>query len=249
MPITAEHYLHKTLHRIKSIANTGALPPQNTSTPVPDAATANVTARLYNAKLVKAALATTIQGIRQALGLDATVTAPAAKKAKITKKEVDDELVVKKAKPIQKEVVEVEEEEEWKGFSDAVVDSDSGVGEDEREEESGTDSDSQDFAELDARIASSSEDEGEEESDLDDSRDSSAAQLLRELAEANDVVDESSDTATVEPVHTNTSDIPTERPPKAVDVAKRMIHAHLGISLPRATAKSCLLYTSPSPRD
>jgi hypothetical protein len=218
MQITAENHLHKTLHRIKSIANTGALPPHNSSSSVPDTATANVTARLYNAKLVKAALATTIQGIRQALGLDTTGSTPAVKKAKITEKE--------------------EEEEEWKGFSDDVAEIDAGVGGEEREEDEGSDSDGQDFAEFDARIASSSEGEGEEEeedeSDLDDSRDSSAAQLLRELAEAN--VEESSDTATIEPGYTNTSISSSERPPKAVDVAKRIIHAHLGI--PRATSKS-----------
>jgi len=220
MQITAENHLHKTLHRIKSIANTGALPSHNSSSSVPDTATANVTARLYNAKLVKAALATTIQEIRQALGLDTTESTPAVKKAKITKKEEQEE-----------------EEEEWKGFSDDVAETDSGVGGEEREEDEGSDSDGQDFAEFDARIASSSEEEGEEEdeSDLDDSRDSSATQLLRELAEAN--VEESSDTATIEPGHTNTSiSSSSSRPPKTVDVAKRIIHAHLGI--PRATSKS-----------
>lgn len=211
-----------------------------------DTATANVTGRLCNAQLVKSALATTIQGVRQALGLD--VTAPAGKQSK------------KEAFPVHP-VEEGEKEEEWKGFSDDLaVGNDEGEATDDESENLQTtrarnaeslkqpaeddgenrddvasQSDNDDFAAYDARLASSDEDE----SDLDSSRDSSAAQLKRELAQAvASVGEESSDTATFEQGQSDTSMTSAERPVKSVDVAKRMIHAHLGISLPRVESNS-----------
>lgn len=204
---TAEHHLKKTLHRIKSIANTGALPSHNPSISVPDTATSNVTARLYNAQLVKAALATTIQQVRQALCLDVTTTVPPGKKAKKEGSKEEHNLVVV-------------EEEEWQGFSD-----------------DSEDRDNEDFAEYDGLLASSDGDE----SDLDDSRDSSAAQLKRELAQAVasfSAGDDSSDTVKFDTGLSDTSTNSAERPAKTTDVAKRVIHAHVGVNLPRATSKS-----------
>ncbi|TID20667.1 cellular morphogenesis protein Bud22 [Venturia nashicola] len=217
---TAEHHLLKTLHRIKSIASTGALPPHNPPTSLPEPATSNVTARLYNAQVVKAALATSIQQVRQALGLDVTATASAAKRAK--KEETREEILL------------AVEEEERQGFSDIAEGFDRET-EDlarSRDAQTASDSDNQDFAEYERLLAPFDEDE----SDLDDSRDSSAAQLKRELAQAVASIsagDDSSDTVTLEQGLSDTSMTSAERPSQTSESAKRMTDALPGLATKR----------------
>lgn len=232
---TAEQHLLKILHRIKSIASTGALPPHNPPTSSPDTATSNVTARLYNAQVVKTALATTIQQVRQALGalgLDGTATASTVKRAKEEMRLEDHPVTI--------------EEEEWQGFSDSSEHCDC-KNEDlvrSRDAQAVSNSDDEDFADYDGLLASSDEDETE----LDDSRDFSAAQLKRGLAQAVasiSAVEDSSDTATFDQGQSDTTMTSAERPPQTVGIAKRMTNASSGINLPPVASKSITL-ESPS---
>ncbi|KAF2091503.1 Bud-site selection protein, partial [Saccharata proteae CBS 121410] len=142
-PSVAETHLYKTLLKIKSIASHPALPPSITlpSKPAPDTATANVTARLFNANPTKEAMAGIISDVRNILGLDGP-EGPSQKKAKAGA--ADNKKLAKSVAALK-----VAEEEEIASNSD-----------EESSEASGSEDE---FAGFDDRIAGSSEDESEDE--------------------------------------------------------------------------------------
>ncbi|KAF2098219.1 Bud-site selection protein [Rhizodiscina lignyota] len=70
----AQHHLYKVLLRVKQVASSPLLPPYVRAPPktVVDNATANVTARLYNANPTKEAMDEVLNNVRRALGLEAS---------------------------------------------------------------------------------------------------------------------------------------------------------------------------------
>jgi hypothetical protein len=173
---------------------------------------------MYNAKLVKEALASALKAIREVIGIDRN--GPVLKKQKGDPNEREEKKISKRDAVHQRRssFSSVSGEEGFDELVEAFAESDnsldagsgSGVA-DAVALNDDSDFDSETYAAFNARIASSSDDE-EEEPLLDDSQINGAGEL-----------------ATGQPKE----GLLEKRPAKSADVAKRLIHGHLGIRLSR----------------
>jgi hypothetical protein len=245
--------------KVKSVKSSPAFPsdlelPLNTNI---DTATTNVLARIYNTKHVKEAMGHTLNTICEILGLEEDGLAAKKKKVgkeKVSAKASEDEdpgqrrperLVLKEVtrRPRNTSFSSVEENEEelFNRLAKASDESANAWGEDsqsidldQREVSGDSDFDSESYAAFDARLASSSEDEheGGNDSILRAAVDSQLKSEL--LASVKDISLDTDRVDSTEEEWLGFSDTPTDkRPPKSVEVAKRLIHNHLGIKLPR----------------
>jgi hypothetical protein len=197
IPACAETHLYKTLLKVKSMKSSPLLPSTVEAPPRTniDTATANVTARMYNAKHVKEALAQTLDAIREIIDPDAGESA--LKKAKggngsdniLQKANKDgkngkevDEAQLKQRKGTSKTALARERSPSFSSVSDEegfdkLVEAMEELGSTSGAESAGSevdpvgmdgdsDFDSETYAGLDARIASSSEDEVDKESPM-----------------------------------------------------------------------------------
>jgi hypothetical protein len=192
---------------------------------------------MYNAKHVKEALAKTLKAVREAIGLDGDE--PALKKNKKTPEEHPEKATSKKSPAHRRSSsFSISGEESFDELAEAFEESDSPFEDEtgngvrsEAEVEGDSDFDSETYAAFDARIASSSDDEeGEEREDLL-LRGDTISQLQNELL-ASVAEDSLPGTHQMDPAPTKEQ--AKERPARSVEVAKRLIHGHLGVKLPRA---------------
>ncbi|KAK3080467.1 hypothetical protein LTS18_001138, partial [Coniosporium uncinatum] len=161
LPNLAESHIYKTLLKNKAIAESPALPQsiKTPSKPATDPATANVTARLYNANPVKEAMAAHLQDLRAVMGIEGMKDV--AKKAKT-------ERAGGAKAPALRRTSEDEEDgsvSELDSGAEAMVRAKQASRRlsDALGEPKGSGSESEGYEEYDARVATSSEEESDEE--------------------------------------------------------------------------------------
>jgi hypothetical protein len=216
-----------------------------------DTATANVTARMYNAKHVKEALARTLSAIRDIIDPDAAESA--LKKAKGGKGS-DDALQkasndggeaqlkqfrgILKTTPVRKHSLSfssVSGEEEFDRLVEAMDELESPSGHESADSEPSPmamdgdgDFDSETYAAFDARIASSSDDGYDSESSVFKAK---ADQISSEMPEAKESSKRISREDVAGKLSTGWSSdgSSVRRPQKSTKASKRLFHSHLGI--------------------
>ncbi|KAF1984930.1 Bud-site selection protein [Aulographum hederae CBS 113979] len=152
MQTTAEHHLYKVLLKIKSVAESPALPKTVVSPPkaTTDVDALNVVARLYSASATKKAIEEVLASVKVAMGLPAGDTVPKKDRKKKTKADESEE-----------EVGEDTGDEE--GLSERQRKRRNGLNVEIEETED--DDGSLDFSHLDVRVVGSSEEDSDGEDD------------------------------------------------------------------------------------
>ncbi|KAF2423385.1 Bud-site selection protein [Tothia fuscella] len=175
IPTSAEHHLHKTLLKTKRIKESDLLSPTTRLPPrIPvNVATSNVTARMYNANLVKAAMTEILHAIKSIIGIPKEkATGNKGKQPKVAEKPAQKQQIVEKvkantARKRKPSISSMSEESEDNGdHSEVTLASESGSESDVKNFKIGVgdeEFDSEDYAAFDARIASSSSNEDENE--------------------------------------------------------------------------------------
>jgi hypothetical protein len=173
--LASEAHLHKVLMKEKAIATSDLLPPEVSAPPrsMPDKASINVAARLYNANPVKSALAQQLPLIRGALGVEKVDTRTNTKNVSQDAERETRKAAKSKEKP--RRVVDTRDAEEessdgeedfFEGVGGSESESDSEASEDNLEHAALSDGD--DFATLDVRVAGSSDEEDINQDDFAD---------------------------------------------------------------------------------
>lgn len=175
----AKNYLHKSLLKFKAIAESSDLPKavSKPPAPMPNAATANVIARLCNSNPVKEAMPSVLKEIQQALGVKVSEDTLKGKK-RLRAKDFEEAQKSTKGSKISKKSEEASDMSHDESGDEAGLksvmqrrphsDNEDNISDEEDaadHDDPGADYDSEDFAKFESRIAASSDEEDDDESE------------------------------------------------------------------------------------